>query len=85
MLRETRQEEAERFEKKLKLVMEYSKPHQNKRPRLDETAASSSAKKFMVDDDDEWVSSVLLHQEKVKVQVGPMLSIWIQFRANHNW
>ncbi|XP_076451814.1 uncharacterized protein LOC143287590 [Babylonia areolata] len=67
LLKETRRQEAERFEKKLQLIMDSSKPQPSKKPRLDK-AAPSSSKDVMLDDDDEWVSSLLLHQEKVKVQ-----------------
>lgn len=64
LLRETQQEGEDRLEKKIKLVLEYSKPTPSKRPRLEDVSNET----VRTDQDDEWVPSLLLHQERVKVQ-----------------
>ncbi|XP_025078007.1 kinesin-like protein KIF20B isoform X3 [Pomacea canaliculata] len=73
MLKETKQEEEERFEKRLKLLMDNIEPQPSKRIRLEEPSESGGSKtkqntSVMVDGEDEWVSSLLLYQERIKVQ-----------------
>ena len=48
------------MEKRIKIITDSIVTNPRKRPRKD----------VMEDEDDEWVSSILLHQEKVKVQVN---------------
>lgn len=52
----------EMVEQRVKILMAHQPP--SKRPRQDK----------MMDDEDEWVSSMLLHAEQVKVKVSP--HIW---------
>ena len=50
----------EMMEKRIKIITDSIATNPRKRPRKD----------IMEDEDDEWVSSILLHQEKIKVQVN---------------
>jgi hypothetical protein len=50
----------EMMEKRIKIITDSIATNPRKRPRKD----------VMEDEDDEWVSSILLHQEKIKVQVN---------------
>ena len=50
----------EMMEKRIKIITDSIVTNPRKRPRKD----------VMEDEDDEWVSSILLHQEKIKVQVN---------------
>jgi hypothetical protein len=50
----------EMMEKRIKIITDSIATNPRKRPRKD----------VMEDEDDEWVSSILLHQEEIKVQVN---------------
>lgn len=93
MLKETKQEEEERFEKRLKLLMDNIEPQPSKRIRLEEPSESGGSKtkqntSVMVDGEDEWVSSLLLYQERIKVQVRMcsfcilLISSMVQIKAS---
>lgn len=58
-LRERDMMAEEMMERKIKVLTDAWSSQKRKRPRQE----------VMEDEDDEWVSSILLHQEQVKVQV----------------